>query len=166
MNLKDIPSSSEVFIDANIFIYHFTGTSEECTYFLSQCESGRYRAITAANILLEVLHRLMMIEIVQKRFLSPPNLLRKLEKKTAIISQLNEYYLSTLAIFDMGVTVLPLFPEIIKSSQIMRSRHGLMVNDSLIAALMREKGLQHMASNDEAFSRIDWIQYYKPSDVA
>ena len=166
MNLKDIPSNSEVFIDANIFIYHFTGASEECSHFLDQCESGKYRAITCVTILLEVLHRLMMVEIVQKRLLPPPNLLRKLEKKPTLICQLSEYYISTLAIFDMGVIVHPLYPEIIKSSQIIRSRHGLMVNDSLIAAFMQEKEIKYLASNDETFSRIDWIQWYKPTDVA
>lgn len=35
MGLSDIEAGSGVFVDANIFIYHFTGVSEECSNLLS-----------------------------------------------------------------------------------------------------------------------------------
>ena len=38
MKLDEIKTGSEVFIDANIFIYHFTGVSDECGDFLNRCE--------------------------------------------------------------------------------------------------------------------------------
>ena len=37
MKLTEIPEGEAVFIDANIFIYHFAGASEECKEFLKDC---------------------------------------------------------------------------------------------------------------------------------
>lgn len=165
MNLKDIAVGTEVFIDANIFIYHFTGGSEECTNLLIRCEEGELNGCTSMNIMLEVMHRLMMVEAVQKRLLNPPNLIRKLQEKPEKIKMLNEYYLNASAIMDMGIRIYPLFPEILHSSQLMRSRYGLLINDSVIAALMKEEGIQNLASNDDTFSRLDWIKLYKPNDI-
>jgi len=64
--LLELPAGQTVFIDANIFIYHFTGLSQECSSFLERCERGELWGVTAVHIILEVLHRLMMIEAVTK----------------------------------------------------------------------------------------------------
>jgi predicted nucleic acid-binding protein len=80
MTLKQIVSGTKVFIDANIFIYHFTGVSDECSDFLNRCERGDIFGITSANVLLEVLHRLMMIEAIRKKIVRPPNIVKKLKK--------------------------------------------------------------------------------------
>ena len=46
MKLDSLGAKSTVFIDANIFIYHFTGVSDESSFFLSQCESGMFNGVT------------------------------------------------------------------------------------------------------------------------
>lgn len=56
MRLDSIPSGTRVFIDANIFIYHFTGVSTQCSDFLNRCERSDLEGNTSANVLLEVLH--------------------------------------------------------------------------------------------------------------
>jgi len=38
--LPELPAGQTVFIDANIFIYHFTGLSRECSRFLERCAWG------------------------------------------------------------------------------------------------------------------------------
>jgi len=60
MKLDEIKTGSEVFVDSNIFIYHFTGVSDECGNFLNRCEQGDLTAITSVNVILEVLHRLII----------------------------------------------------------------------------------------------------------
>ena len=65
--LPELLTGQTIFIDANIFIYHFTGLSQECSSFLERCERGDLWGITGVHILLEVLHRLMMIEAVTKK---------------------------------------------------------------------------------------------------
>jgi len=51
-----LPSGSRVFIDANIFIYHFTHTSltAACTKFLQRVEVGDIEGITSVITLAEV----------------------------------------------------------------------------------------------------------------
>ncbi len=55
MTRDDLPRATSIFIDANIFIYHFTGASGECTRFLARCEAGELAGVTSVSVLLEVL---------------------------------------------------------------------------------------------------------------
>ncbi|GFP41484.1 hypothetical protein HKBW3C_00609, partial [Candidatus Hakubella thermalkaliphila] len=43
MRFDELPMAEAAFIDANIFVYHFTGISEECSRFLKRCEAGELR---------------------------------------------------------------------------------------------------------------------------
>ncbi len=165
MTLKDINSGTEVFIDSNIFIYHFTGVSDECSELLSRCEDGEIRGITSVNVLLEVLHRLMKIEAINKKLVKPPNVLKKLRNKPEKVRQLNEYFMNTLKIKELGVIIKPIDFEIIPLSQSIRTVYGLMVNDSVTVAIMKKEGIVSLASNDKEFEKIEGILLYKPSDI-
>jgi len=79
LKLIDINAGSEVFVDSNVFIYHFTGVSGECSDFLNRCERSELIAMTTVNVVLEVLHRLMMVEAVRKNLVKPPNVVKKLD---------------------------------------------------------------------------------------
>jgi len=165
MKLDDIQKGETVFIDSNIFIYHFTGSSNECSDFLNRCEKKELSGVTSANVLLEVLHRLMMIEAVKKNLVNPPNIVRKLAQHPEIIKQLHEYYLNTQKIADMGIPVKPVSYDTILKSKSFRVGYGLMVNDSSITASMQEEDIKLLATNDNGFTHIDGITVYKPYDV-
>ena len=92
MKLTETKTGSEIFVYSNIFIYHFTGVSDECSDFLSRCERGELIAITTVNVILEVLHRLMMVEAVRKNLVKPPNIVKKLSKAPQKLKRLNEYF--------------------------------------------------------------------------
>jgi len=165
MKLDEIKAGSEVFIDANIFIYHFTGVSDECCDFLNRCEQGDLTAITSVNVILEVLHRLMMVEAVKKNLVKPPNIVKKLSKDPSKVKGLNEYFVNTQKISEMGIEIKPVtFGTIIKS-QMIRLAYGLMVNDSVIAASMQEEGIKLLATNDTGFEIIDEILVCSPGHV-
>ncbi|MBM4386348.1 MAG: type II toxin-antitoxin system VapC family toxin [Deltaproteobacteria bacterium] len=165
MKLTDIEPGSEVFIDANIFIYHFTGVSQECTDFLCRCEEGDLSGMTSVNVFLEVLHRLMMVEAVKKRLAKPPDIVRKLQRNPEKIKQLNEYFFNAGRISEMGIEIKPLSFDTVAKSQILRSGYGLMVNDSIVAACMQDEGIGILATNDDGFSKIEWLTVHKPGDL-
>jgi len=165
MRLRQIEPGAKVFIDANIFIYHFTGVSDECSDFLNRCEQGDIVGITSVNVLLEVLHRLMMIEAVRKKIVRPSDIAKKLKKNPEKIKQLNEYFINTQKIVDMGIIIRPISFEMILLSQSFRSGYGLMVNDSLIAACMQEEGIEKLATNDTVFMKIKELSIYRPEDI-
>ena len=165
LNLKDIKAKSKIFVDSNIFIYHFTGTSEHCSAFLRRCEDKEVKAYTSINTLLEVMHRLMMVEVVRKKLLKPPNLVKKLQKKPHLIKELNDYFIYTTKISEMGIDILPLDYNAFLGSQDFRRANGLLVNDSLIISCMKQNKIKKLASNDEAFLSVNTIEVYRPDDV-
>jgi predicted nucleic acid-binding protein len=166
LNLSDIPARSKVFIDANIFIYHFTGVSDQCSDFLKRCEIKEIKAFSSVNVLLEVLHRLMMVEVVRKNQLKPPNLVKKLQKNAQLIKNIDEYFSNTKKIIDMGIEIIHLDQKSFVESQYFRKNHGLLVNDSLVLSAMKEKKIKILASNDDAFLSIGMIDVFQPADVS
>jgi predicted nucleic acid-binding protein len=165
LNLDAIKAKSKVFIDANIFIYHFTGVSRQCTNFLKRCERNELRAYSSTNVLLEVLHRLMMIEVVKKDLLKPPNIVKKLHKNPEIVKQLDEYHINTNKIRSMGIQLMTIDQESLVNSHHARRMYGLLVNDSLIVAVMKKEKFKVLASNDDGFLLVDEINVYKPTDL-
>lgn len=75
----EIPDHSEVFVDANVFVYHFSGPTEytnSCTQFLQRIEEARLSGLTSVLVLAETLHRLMIIEAATKLHIEPKQALR------------------------------------------------------------------------------------------
>jgi predicted nucleic acid-binding protein len=165
MRLDQIPSGSEVFIDANIFIYHFTGVSDECSQFLGRCERGEILGTTGVTVLLEALHRLMMVEAAAKGLVEPPNLVNKLKRHPPKVKQLHEYYTHTQKIEKMGIQIKTVTPLTITKSQFFRMRYGLMVNDSIILTIMEEAGIPYLATRDDGFSGVEEITVAGPEDI-
>jgi predicted nucleic acid-binding protein len=165
MRFEELASGASIFIDANIFIYHFTGASEECSEFLNRCESREITGVTSINVILEVLHRLMMIEAVNKNLVQPPNILKKLKNQPQKIKQLDEYFIHTQKIERMGISIRPFSYLTVISSQNHRMRYGLMVNDSLIVALMEETSVIYLATKDKSFTGIKEITVVSPEDL-
>ena len=56
MSLADLRDGDRVFIDANIFIYHFGGRSLECKALLEHCARRALLGYTSTPVLAEVLH--------------------------------------------------------------------------------------------------------------
>ncbi len=91
MTLDEIEEGSAVFIDANVFIYHFVGASPQCTAMLARCESRKLRGATSALVLAEVCHRLMTIEAVERKLVAPRNVVSKLATRPDLLRQLMTY---------------------------------------------------------------------------
>lgn len=163
--LPELPAGQTVFIDANIFIYHFTGLSPECSGFLERCERGELWGVTAVHILFEVLHRLMMIEAVAKGLVTPGNVAKKLRERPDVVRQLADYQAQTEAISEMGIEVLKLNSDVLKISHLYRRRDGLLVNDSLTAALMISEGILNLATTDQDFQRVEGLKIFCPQDL-
>jgi predicted nucleic acid-binding protein len=163
--LPKLPAGQTVFIDANVFIYHFTGLSQECSGFLERCERGELWGVTAVHISLEVLHRLMMIEAVTKGLVTSGNVARKLREKPNVVKQLADYQIQTEAILEMGIEVVGLTSDFLKISYPYRRRDGLLVNDSLTAAVMEAEGILYLATADPDFTRVEGLRIYRPMDL-
>ncbi len=163
--LRDIPDGAEVFIDANIFVYHFTGVSADCSRFLRRCEQGEVTGRTGVHVLLEVLHRLMMVEAVVTGLVSPGDVARKLREHPDVVKELLQSEEQTEAVWRMGVGIIPLDEDILAASRPFRSSYGLTVNDSVTAALARREGIEAIATSDQDFQRVRGFRIYGPGDL-
>ena len=103
MQLEDVPDGEQIFVDANILIYHFSGISSTCRTFLQRCESKQVEAFTGAHILLEVAHRLMMLEALHKGLITGGQLARRLKEQPEIVKSLREYNRSIRQVPRLGI---------------------------------------------------------------
>ncbi len=154
-----------VFVDANIFVYHFTDISADCSRFLARCEQGDIAGLTGVHILLEVLHRLMMVEAAIKGLVSAGNVARELRNHPAVVKELSQPEEQAEVVLRMGVEVVPVDDSILAASRQYRRAYGLMVNDSVTAAMAHQAGIEAIASSDKGFVRIPGFRVYSPGGV-
>ena len=91
MSLADIRDGNCVFIDANIFIYHFGGRSLDCKALLERCARRELLGYTSTPILAEVLHRRMVAEAIAKGLVTARTAGRKLAETPEVVKQLTQY---------------------------------------------------------------------------
>lgn len=161
MFLDEIPTGTRVFVDSNIFIYHFLGVSESCTSFLSRAESQDIIAYTSTIVLTEVLHRLMIAEVVERYNLKPKDALEFL-KKAETIPSLEKAENAIRKVPQFNIKVLHLPEEAIFQSAELRREYSLLTNDSLNLYSMLSNHLSDIATNDTDFERVKNIRVWKP----
>jgi len=163
-DLAALPSGSRVFIDANIFIYHFTRSplTASCTAFLERVEVGELEGITSVVTLAEAAHRLMILEAIQTHGLHPNTAVRKLKERPALVQQLSHYKVATEMVSSFNVVIESLTATHLRSAQAFSATYGLLTNDSLSAAVMESLALTDLASNDPDFSIVPALTIWQP----
>lgn len=164
-DLDEIPVGARVFLDSSIFIYHFTASSRSCRSLLERCQRGEVIGLTSAVALAETLHRLMTIEAVARSFVPPGNVAKKLRARPDIVRKLTLSENQVERIPSMGVEVRALTTQILERASQLRRDHGLMTNDSLLAATAFEQATAVFASADPDFSRLPGLDVYSPDDL-
>ena len=165
MTLDEIPSGATVYVDANIFVYKFTRQSDQCRLFLARCRRTDLHGVTGSHVILEVAHRLMMVEAVDRGLISGRNIPSKLKRRPELVASLGDTRRWIEAVADFNITVLvPTWP-IIESSPFWQRRYGLLVNDSVSAAMMDEHDITTIATNDRDFERIEGLSVHIPTDL-
>ena len=165
MRLNELKTGETVFIDSNIFLYHFTGVSKDCKEFLKRCEMQDLLGITGVTILAEVCHRLIIAEAIGRKLIRSKRPTIQLQKKPEIIKGLSEYSAQLLNLMDWDIKVISLAEDMVLKSQVFRSQFGLLTHDSFIPIYMRLANTNKLATNDKAFSHISSLEVYSPSDV-
>ena len=139
--------------------------SRECRDLLERCGRRELDAFTGTHVLLEVAHRLMMIEAVDKGLVTPGNVPSKLRRRPELASQLNDHSEAIRTIMNTGIEILQVDADILELSANLRSQTGFLVNDSVSLAMMRRHGIPAIATNDRDFQRVDWLEVHLPTDL-
>src|ERR1017187_4060748 len=162
--LPNLPESGFVFIDANVFIYALTAQSAECRQLFERCLREEVTGIALFETVNEVTHRLMIAEALSKGLITAGRA-KALRNKFQQITTLTDYWLDTQRILALNLLFMPVNETIIRNAQTVRQEVGLLTNDSMIVAGMREYGLSFLASNDADFERVRDITVFKPTDL-
>jgi predicted nucleic acid-binding protein len=165
MNFDDLPAGEQVFLDANIFVYHFLGQSADCRQLLSRCHQGILHGFTASFIVAEVMHRLMTAEAVARGLVTSSQVVKKLREHPEIVRQLQTSNQCVAQIKAMKIEIVPLTVATLEASTTVRLQHGLLTNDSLLVAAMHELKLQKLATHDHDFAQISGLLVYQPTDI-
>lgn len=163
--LEQVPFGARIYLDAPIFIYHFTGASEACRALLRRCESGEVRGVTSAVTVAEVTHRLMTIEAVADGLVDPGSVVAKLRRRPEVVKRLRRYREQVEKIPLMGVRVAPLDLRTLLMAGALRPESGLLTNDSLAAATALEQEIDRVASADPDFEAVEGITLHRPDDL-
>jgi predicted nucleic acid-binding protein len=107
----------------------------------------------------------MTIEAVTKGLASPGNIVRKLREKPSLVRELHLYQDQTELIPLMGIVVLSLDLSTMMLAAEIRRSHGLLVNDSLLAATAIREGIVDFASANTDFERVEELRLFGPSDL-
>ena len=165
MTFRNIAPGARIYIDANVFVYHFNQASSECRELILRCERREVRAYTGTHVLLEVAHRLMMTEAVNKSLVTPGNVPGKLKRRPDLASQLQDYSEAIRIILNIGIEILQVDAEILEISSDLRAQTGVLVNDSISLAMIQRRRIPAIATNDRDFQRVNWLEVHLPSDL-
>jgi predicted nucleic acid-binding protein len=162
--LDQVPGGSNLLIDANIFVYGLTAKSSQCKTFLERCSSEELSGIALFESVCNATHQFMKAEAIQKGYCYG-QALKFLAQHPEVLRRLSDYWINTQRLLALNLLFIPLDGGMVTEAQVERKAAGLLTNDSLIVAAMREYGIAHLASNDRTFDRVAGITVYAPTDI-
>ena len=168
MTLSEIPSATEIFIDANIFVYHFSGPTEltaACSTFLRRIEDRDLSGFTSLTVLAEVLHRLMIIEATETLQVEARHAVRYRKEHPTEVRKLTRHLGVPETIQAIGVHMLAPTLDDVLTSQEEKLAFGLLTNDAITLAVMKRHHLTHIATNDPDFARVTSLHVWHPSPI-
>lgn len=166
MTLDQIPTGTEVFLDANALIYHFTSEpayGAACTRLIERIEQGDLRGYTSAAVVSDAAHRMMTIEAMNQFGWPPSGLAARLRKHHVEIAKLSFYQQAIQQVPQLGIRVWDVKLDFVLTAAKLSRQHELLSGDALIVAVMQANGLANLASNDSDFDRVPGLTRYAPA---
>jgi len=164
--LEQLERGTRVFVDSSVLLCHFFRKSDQCRRFLRRCEARDCFAITSVVVLLEVTHRLMAAEAVAAGLVPRGQVVRSLQERPDVVRQLRVSDAQAAEIATFGIEILPADLGLCLRAAEFRERFGLLTNDSIVVATMRDAGVTAIATADRDFERVEGIEVFRPTDLA
>ena len=164
--LFSIPSGEMILFDTNIFIYSaldHPGYGDPCTYLLSEVESGEILGYIPTIVLNELLHRLMITEVIKNGFArNTKDAINALKHDDNIIPSLNICWEELDRIFKMHFTILEEKPKTFAESIQISRKYSLLAKDAYITSFAKSYGITNIATNDRDYEKVEWLNVWKP----
>ena len=166
MNLDEIPSGSLCVLDTNILIYAEQNASLQVERLMRRIEEQDLNGVLPQPVWQEAVHRLMIIEAIMLGYIRGPNPARQLAEKPDVVKKLAMYRDKVKALVALGLAFESCHEsDLLGKALEIQERHGLLTNDSLIAAIALRIEADVLVSADTRFQLIKDIRVYAPSDL-
>jgi predicted nucleic acid-binding protein len=165
MTLAQLRTGEAVFVDANIFVFHFAPDPQfqaACSQLLLRIETQDLAGFTSTPLLSEVAHRLMTTEARQRFGWTGGKVARRLKQNPALCQSLTGFRMALENVLQSRTQVLAIAPALLLTAATLSVQHGLLANDALIVAVMQQHGLTNLASADADFDRVPGLTRYAP----
>jgi predicted nucleic acid-binding protein len=166
MSLDDIPGGSLCVLDTNILIYAEQRASLQAERLMRRIEEQDVTGVLPQPVWQETMHRLMIIESIMRGHIRGPNPARQLAEKPDVVKNLTVYRDKVRALVSLGLRFEPCYEnDLLGKAVEIQERHGLLTNDSLIAAIALRLEADALVSADTRFQAIKELRTYAPSDL-
>lgn len=166
MTFNDIRAGEAVFLDANVLVYAASPHpvhGPACVGLLDRIEQQQdIQGFTSADVLADVVHRLMTIEAANRYNWPLQGIANRLRRHPSEVQQLLTPRRSVDEIIAARVTVLPVTVQHISGAVDLSRQFGLLMGDAVIVAAMHSQGFSALASLDADFDRVPGITRYGP----
>jgi predicted nucleic acid-binding protein len=165
MTFSGLNRGDAIFVDANIFVYHFApdpllgGASTQLFHRIDNQELVGY---TSTAILCEVAHRLTTLEARTRLGWSGGKVIQRLKQNPGAFLGLTVFRVAVEKIQQSTIQVLTVTPTDVVNAAAVSQQHGLLITDALTVVLMQANGITCIASQDSDFDRVPGITRYSP----
>ncbi len=166
MILADLLAGESVFLDANIWIYHFgphPTLGASCDQLVQRIETQQLLGSTSTHVLAEVAHQLRIVEASSLPGGSLGGVRQRLQHQPAVLAGLARFRTAVETVLNSSIQVLTIAPGLLGAAAALSQQHGLLTNDALTVAVMQAHGLTRLASNDTDFDRVPGLTRYEPA---
>jgi predicted nucleic acid-binding protein len=127
---------------------------------LDRIETRDVEGYCSTQVLGEVIHRLMTVEASSRFGWPVKGIAQRLRKNSAEVRSLIRHRQALDEIALVGLQILPVPAQLVSPTVDVSQLTGLLYNDSNVVAVMRDRALTHLASQDADFDRIPGITRY------
>ncbi|MDD3136378.1 MAG: PIN domain-containing protein [Methanoregula sp.] len=161
-----LPAGTSLLFDTNIFVYwalDHPRFGEACEKLVERVNDQDIEGSIPSVVLNEMLHRLMIAEVIGNHWVAQPLLaVRLLKNDPAIIPQLKIPWKVFRTLMSMNFKVLEEFPGITQSTFALSKTYSLLAKDAAILAYAKKFKISSIATNDSDFARVPWLTCWKP----
>ena len=148
-----------IFIDTSVFVRHYYGLNKSLR--LLDFAVNENEAVISPNIIEETFFKLLYMETERLfgktgKYIAKERFRRHTDKFKAVEDYINGFLIESIE-SDI-IELLNIDGRILKSSVEVAFSHGLLPNDALIAATCRHHGIKKIATFDEDFKRVDFLE--------
>jgi predicted nucleic acid-binding protein len=162
--IPEIPVASRIFLDSNILVYGILGRSLECRTLLGRCAQGDVLGVISVEVIEEATHKLMLAEAKAEGLIREERAIHLVDKPEAI-RKLKKYWHEVMTLLAFGIQVIEVRMEDLSAAHVLRERVGLMIRDSVMAAVMARNGLLTLVTADKSLDRLADLTVYRPTDL-